>query len=81
MPRNERLMGILKKADPLVAPSANFEGQKPSENIEEAKIYFGGEVSFYLDGGTIRSKPSTLIKLDALGSWQVLRQGGFRMAG
>lgn len=81
IPKNEKLMEILKKVGPLVAPSANFEGQKTSETIDEAKKYFGNRVAFYTDGSEIKTIPSTLIELRANGSWKILRQGGFRMAG
>lgn len=81
IPNQQSLMEILKEVGPMVAPSANIEGQRPSETINEAKIYFGNKVSFYLDEGTIRSKPSTLVKLNDDGSWKILRQGSFRMAG
>src|SRR5205814_332255 len=71
MPKNKSLLEILKQTGPLVAPSANFEGEKFAENIEEAKKYFGENVfyseaasSVYKDNGEIKSKSSTLIKLD-----------------
>lgn len=90
-PAKKSLLKILKKAGPLVAPSANPEGLKPSENILQAKTYFspvrnpegsqgdfvsngvGSSVDFYLAGGTLKSKPSTLIKIDKQGDIAVLR--------
>lgn len=79
MPNNEWLLGLLKQAGPLVAPSANFEGEKPAETIEEAKKYFADNVVFYVDGGKFESQPSTLIQLNEDGSWDVLRQGEFKV--
>jgi len=32
---------LSKKAVPLVAPSANLEGEPPAKTIKEAKKYFG----------------------------------------
>lgn len=78
IPKNDWLLRILKKTGPLVAPSANFEGGKPSENIDEAKQYFKDKVSFYVDKGEIKSKPSTVIRLNNDGSWKILRQGSYK---
>jgi L-threonylcarbamoyladenylate synthase len=44
LPKNKKLIEILKKTGPLVAPSANLEGERPVENIKEAKEYFGDKV-------------------------------------
>jgi tRNA A37 threonylcarbamoyladenosine synthetase subunit TsaC/SUA5/YrdC len=52
----------LKISDPIIAPSANWEGHEPAKNIKEAKKYFKNKV-FYLDRGNLISKPSTLIDL------------------
>ncbi len=79
MPKNEMLLKVLQKVGPLVAPSANYEGEKPSENIAEAKKYFDKEISFYVDGGEIKSKPSTILELKDSGSFILLRQGSFRL--
>lgn len=78
IPRDSMLLKILRQTGPLVAPSANFEGEKPSENISDAKNYFGDQVDFYLDGGEISSIPSTLIELKEA-EVRVLRQGNFRI--
>lgn len=77
MPRNRWLLEILKRVGPLVAPSANPAGVKPAETKEEAKKYFGSRVSFYVDGGRLKSKPSTVIRLYKDGSRLVLREGNF----
>ena len=74
MPNNQALLGLLKEIGPLVAPSANFEGEKPAENIATAKKYFGNQVAFYLDEGTIHSTPSTLVRFEN-DSIKLLRQG------
>lgn len=63
VPRLAWLRKMLQEVGPLVAPSANPEGQSPANDIEEAKGYFGNQVSFYLDGGTLNSPPSTIIGL------------------
>ena len=67
MPKNKKLLALLREVGPLVAPSA-----------DEAKKYFGNRVDFYLDGGKIESSPSTLIKLASDGLYHILRQGAFQ---
>lgn len=64
LPDDPSLIELLKKSGPLVAPSANLEGQKESKSINDAKNYFGEGVDFYIDGREIKSKPSTLIKIE-----------------
>ncbi len=63
LPKPLWLRSLLKKTGPLVAPSANFEGQPPARTIMEAKGYFKDNVRFYVDAGRLASKPSTLIQL------------------
>jgi len=79
MPKNNQLLDILKEVGPLVAPSANFEGKKPAENIDEAKEYFGENVDFYIEGSNLSSSPSSLIKLNEDGNFNILRQGEFKI--
>jgi L-threonylcarbamoyladenylate synthase len=62
IPKNKELLNFLKKSGPIIAPSANTEGSKPAKNIKEAKKYFGDDVDFYIDGGTLNGRPSRLIK-------------------
>lgn len=57
------LIKLLKKTGPLVAPSANPEGESPAKTIGEAKKYFGDKVDFYIDSGRACSRPSTLVEL------------------
>lgn len=73
-PNNKVLLEILEKTGPLVAPSANRESEKPAENIKQAKEYFGNQVDFYLSGRTLKSEPSTLIRIKD-SKIEVLRQG------
>src|SRR3989338_599764 len=77
MPKDEELLELLKETGPLVSPSANIEGQKPSETIDEAKEYFGNFVDFYIDRGTLKGEPSTLISLNEDCTFTVLREGTF----
>lgn len=78
MPNNKNLLEVLKKTGPLVSPSANFEGEKPAENIQQARDFFEDKIFFYIDGGIIQSPPSTLIELNE-DSVKILRQGAFKV--
>lgn len=78
MPQLEWLQNLLKKSGPLVAPSANFEGEPPASTIEEAEKYFSSQVDFYIDNGLISNPGSTVIKFDNH-DFQVIRQGIFKV--
>lgn len=79
MPKDEEFLELLKETGPLVAPSANIEGEKPAETIEEAQNYFGNFVDFYIDRGRIVSSSSTLIELLDDGKVKILREGNFKI--
>lgn len=73
LPNKKSLRELLKKTGPLVAPSANPQGLNPAKNIKEAKEYFGDKVDFYVSEGTLKSEPSTLLRINKNGEIQVLR--------
>ncbi|MES2023253.1 MAG: L-threonylcarbamoyladenylate synthase [Patescibacteria group bacterium] len=73
LPAKKSLIEILKKTGPLVVPSVNPEGLPPAKNIKEAQKYFGEKMDFYLDSGTLKSEPSTLIRVNKSGEIEVLR--------
>ena len=64
VPDDEELREILRETGPLVAPSANTEGNPPATNIEMAQKYFFELVDFYLDGGDVEGRASTLIRIN-----------------
>ncbi len=74
LPASQELRDLLLKVGPLIAPSANLEARPPSETILEAKKYFNNSVDLYIDGGTITSKASKVIKLHKDGSTTILRE-------
>ncbi len=74
LPNKKSLNDILKKTGPLIAPSANIEGLKPAESIDQAKKYFGDEVDLYIAGGRLLGKPSKLIRINENGRIEVLRK-------
>ena len=63
MPKNKKLLELLKKTGPLVAPSANPQGMLPAENVGQARKYFGDDVDFYIAGGTKKGKASRIVSL------------------
>lgn len=64
IPHDESLRALLRETGPLIAPSANPQGETPAETIAEAKRYFGDQVDFYIDGGTLQGEPSTIVQLE-----------------
>ncbi len=78
MPEPAWLRAVLKKTGPLVAPSANREGEPPAKTINEAKKYFGAHVEFYADAGRLVSAPSTLVALKG-GEVTVLREAAVKL--
>jgi L-threonylcarbamoyladenylate synthase len=61
VPDDAELLKMLLQTGPLIAPSANLQGNPPARNIKEAKAYFTDKVDFYVDGGHLNKPPSTLI--------------------
>jgi tRNA threonylcarbamoyl adenosine modification protein (Sua5/YciO/YrdC/YwlC family) len=76
VPADDNIQALLLKSGPLLTTSANLPGQPPATNIAEARTYFGEQVDFYVDGGTITGhQPSTVIRVEDDQSVTVLRQG------
>ena len=64
LPDDACLRSLLKATGPLVAPSANSEGERPAATIHEAEQYFGKRVDAYVDGGRIRTtRPSKVFSV------------------
>lgn len=62
MPDRADLFELIDLAGPIVAPSANPEGDPPATTIEEAREYFGEEIDFYCDAGKVDRAASTIIE-------------------
>jgi L-threonylcarbamoyladenylate synthase len=75
MPKNKALQTLLRKTGPLVAPSANPQGEAPAETIVEAKAYFSNQVDAYVAGGRKKGKPSTVVSLCDSKKIVLVRQG------
>ncbi len=75
VPDNPKIIKVLKRTGPLVAPSANPQGAHPSASVKEAFDYFDDAVDFYVDSGRLYGKPSTLIRFPNEHQLLVLREG------
>lgn len=64
-PDNAFLQKILAHTGPLVSTSANPHGALPAGDVSAAKQYFGNKVDFYVDGGTLAGKASSIYKIGA----------------
>lgn len=74
MPDDKKLQEFISETGPLIAPSANVQGNQSAESIEQARGYFGSNVDFYMDAGKLSGLPSTLIRIEN-GIISVLRDG------
>jgi L-threonylcarbamoyladenylate synthase len=74
LPANEDLRAMLRETGPLIAPSANPEGQATAITIEKAREYFPENVDFFEDAGPRVGEPSTVVSIDN-GEIRILRQG------
>lgn len=74
LPDNQELQALFQKTGPLIAPSANPEGEPTAVSTGEAIDYFGETIDFYVDGGEVYdTRPSTLLRFQADGSVKKLR--------
>lgn len=61
LPDNQDLQELIRHTGPLIAPSANPEGELPARTIEEARQYFGDGIDHYEDSGLVETNtPSSL---------------------
>lgn len=74
VPASAKLRNFLKQAGPLVAPSANVEGERPARTLREAWNYFGMNAQFYVGQVNRSTKPSTVIRIRD-GSYELVRRG------
>ncbi|HMR72877.1 MAG TPA: Sua5/YciO/YrdC/YwlC family protein [Candidatus Saccharibacteria bacterium] len=72
---NDFLKQVIAKVGPVIAPSANPEGQLPAKNIKEAENYFGNKVDLYVDGGEVPENihASRIIRINPDGTVEQLR--------
>ncbi len=75
VPVEDDLRMLLQKTGPLIAPSANPEGEQPARTVHEAINYFGDLVDVYVDGGEVPTTmpPSRIMRIYPDGSVERLR--------
>jgi len=74
LPADTVLQQLITRTGPLIAPSANPQGQQPARTIQEAVDYFGERIDFYVDGGEVTDDtPSQLLKFYENGQSERLR--------
>ncbi len=79
IPSYPELRKLLEATGPLIAPSANPEGQAPATTIAEAQAYFGEQIDGYLDVGPLTAhRPSTVVTVEN-NKPKVLRPGAVRI--
>lgn len=74
LPEDEKLREIIEKTGPLATTSANPQGEKTAQTVEEARNYFGDNIDFYVKGGKCEFLPSTIIKIGK-GKVELIRNG------
>ncbi len=64
MPDEPTLRRLIREVGPLIAPSANPQGDVPASDVREAERYFNDQVDFYVDGGVVtNAQPSRLVMI------------------
>ena len=73
--KNDFLRRVIQSAGPVIAPSANKEGEPPAHTIAEAMESFGDAVECYVDGGRVpdTTYPSRIIRVQADGAVEEVR--------
>ena len=59
---------------PVTASSANPAGMPPPVCVDQARVYFGACVDYYLDGGRLCGEPASTV-VDVRAGVQVIREG------
>ncbi|MES2408691.1 MAG: L-threonylcarbamoyladenylate synthase [Patescibacteria group bacterium] len=77
-PNDKKLREFILQTGPIVAPSANTEGDRPSKNIKQAQKYFGASVDFYMDKGDLPIVPSTIVEIEN-GETKIIRMGAIKI--
>lgn len=73
-PDDKELRDLIAKVGPIVSTSANLANKKLARSAAGARKYFGDQLDFYVDKGTISKKPSTIIRT-VFSKVEVVRQG------
>jgi L-threonylcarbamoyladenylate synthase len=81
VPSDPQIRRVLEQTGPLLTSSANQPSDPAANTIAEAETYFADQVDFYVDGGDISGRsPSTVARLSADGTLELLREGAVPIA-
>ncbi len=78
VPGKVLLRRLIADTGPLIAPSANFEGEPPSGTAADARRYFGDAVDIYIDNGRLDGRYSTILKLEKK-ALVIIREGAGKL--
>ena len=78
VPYHAWLRDVLRETGPLIAPSANPQGEPVARILDEARSYFGSRVDLYADGGKLAGESSTLVQFEG-NQMRVLREGKMKL--
>jgi len=76
-PEGEVCEAMLSAAGlPVVAPSANLAGQPSARDAADVLAQLDGRIDLLIDSGATRyGRDSTIVRFDAGGAWQIVREG------
>ncbi len=60
---------------PITATSANPSGNEPARTIEQARVYFGGDIEMFLDGGMLTGKSGSTVVEVIENRLRIIREG------
>lgn len=74
VPKNKLFQNFLAQIGPIVAPSANTEGNVPATNEKEARDYFLDKVNYYSPFHVVGGIPSRIVHLYKDGTVSIIRE-------
>ena len=77
-PDDKSLRGLIDKVGPIVSTSANLANKMVAYSVTGAQKYFGDQLDFYVNKGSINKKPSTIIRT-VFSKVEIVRQGTVRI--
>jgi L-threonylcarbamoyladenylate synthase len=66
---------IKRLGRPLTATSANPSGKEPARTLQEARMYFAGQLEIFVDGGTLTSRSGSTVVEALTDSIKIIRPG------
>jgi L-threonylcarbamoyladenylate synthase len=73
IPQHVMILELIGQAGPLAVSSANRSDRPAALTLEQARAELGETVAVFLDGGTLRGRPSTIVSM--IGEPALIREG------